>query len=42
MGYPLEVFTLYTKTGGVSFTRECVPNARKAAQEIAAKLGTEL
>ena len=42
MGYPLEVFTLYTKTGGVSFTRECIPNALKAAQDIAAKLGTAL
>lgn len=42
LGYPLEVFTLYTKTGGISFTRECVPNARKAAQQIAAKLGSEL
>lgn len=42
LGYPLEVFTVYTKTGGISFTRECIANARKAAQQIAAKLGTEL
>ena len=42
LGYPLEVFTLYTKTGGISFTLECIPNAHKAAQQIAAKLGSEL
>ena len=31
-----------TKTGGISFTRECIPNAHRAAQQIAAKLGSEL
>jgi hypothetical protein len=38
IGYPLEVFTVYSKTGGISFTRECVPNAKKVAAEIAARV----
>lgn len=42
LGYPLTVFTLYSKSGGISFTRECIPNARRVAQEIAARLGCEL
>ncbi len=42
MGYPLEVYTLYSKAGGISFTRECIPNAKMVAQEIAAKIGNEI
>lgn len=42
LGYPLEVFTLFCKSGGISFTRECIPNARRIAEEIATRLGCEL
>jgi hypothetical protein len=42
LGYPLEVFTFFTKTGGFSFTRECIPNAREIAREIATRIGCEI
>jgi hypothetical protein len=42
LGYPLDVYTLYSRVGGISFTRECIPNAGRVARQIADKVGSEL
>ena len=42
LGYPLDVYTLRCRAREFEFTRECVRNARRVAQEIRAKVGGEL
>lgn len=40
--YPLEVYTIVTEDAEFPFTRECVPGAKRVAEQIAARLGQEI
>jgi len=40
--YPLDVYTIVTEEGEISFTPECVRGAKSIATEIAARLGQDI
>jgi hypothetical protein len=40
--YPLDVYTIVTEEEEIPFTQECVLNAKRVAQDIAARLGQEI
>ncbi len=40
--YPLDVYTMVTAGAAIPFTKECIPGAKRAAREIAARIGQEV
>jgi hypothetical protein len=40
--YPLEVYTIVTAGVSIPFTNECIPGAKRAARELAARLGRDI
>lgn len=40
--YPLDVYTIVTSGAAIPFTNECIPGAKRAAREVAARIGQDV